>query len=84
MQSSAFDTQLTCCVCVCVLQAKLQQGEKVSLEQTTQITTLREELHGSLAELDQVHTMPPALTHFWFTNTTTHSDEGQQCCCVDV
>ncbi|DBA66413.1 TPA: hypothetical protein ACH3X2_002392 [Trebouxia sp. C0005] len=35
-------------------QVKLQVVEKTSTEQASQISTLREELHGSVAELDQV------------------------------
>lgn len=36
------------------VQVKLQVVEKTSTEQASQISTLREELHGSVAELDQV------------------------------
>lgn len=36
------------------LQAKVQELEKLSSEQAAQVSTLREELQGSLAELDQV------------------------------
>ena len=36
------------------MQAKVQELGGVSAEQTSQIATLREELQGSLAELDQV------------------------------
>ena len=36
------------------MQAKLQEVEKTSTEQATQISSLREELSGSLADLDQV------------------------------
>ena len=37
------------------MQAKLQELEKASTEQAKQVSSLREELQGSLAELDQVH-----------------------------
>lgn len=36
------------------MQAKLQEEEKTSTEQAAQISSLREELSGSLADLDQV------------------------------
>ena len=36
------------------MQAKLQEVEKTSTEQAAQISSLREELTGSLADLDQV------------------------------
>lgn len=36
------------------MQAEVQQLRGVSTQQTSQIATLREELQGSLAELDQV------------------------------
>lgn len=36
------------------MQVKLQVVERTSTEQASQISTLREELNGSVAELDQV------------------------------
>ena len=36
------------------MQVKLQAVERTSTEQASQISTLREELNGSVAELDQV------------------------------
>ncbi len=36
------------------MQVKLQVVERISTEQASQISTLREELNGSVAELDQV------------------------------
>ena len=36
------------------MQVKLQVVERTSTEQALQISTLREELNGSVAELDQV------------------------------
>lgn len=46
------------------MQAKVQELDTLSKEQTSQIATLREELQGSLAELDQV-TFPAYFTHLF-------------------
>ena len=45
------------------MQATLQEVEQTNTQQAVQITTLREELHGSLAELDQVPLQPVSLMH---------------------
>ena len=48
---------------MCSVQAKLKGLEASSAAQTAQICTLREELQGSLAELDQVILLPPCSLH---------------------
>ena len=45
--------------CTLCAQAKLQALESTRTEQAAQIATLREELQGSLAELDQVVLLQP-------------------------
>ena len=43
-----------CCHALVFTQAQLNEAQKQSSSQAEQITTLREELHGSLAECDQL------------------------------
>ena len=43
-----------CCHALVLTQAQLKEAQKLSSSQAEQIATLREELHGSLAECDQL------------------------------
>ena len=55
------------------MQVKLQVVERTSTEQASQISTLREELHGSVAELDQVCVTLSRMFH-------AHNHHNQRVC----